>query len=265
MWDSQSSRGDRRVCAPTYPRPLTRVTFMQGRSGCCCVGWEGWARTNDNAVHSRALYRLSYSPMFCFSAGSRYCFGMGSERVAEDMKRTKKSRETPDPHQVFNHGLRFLTTDQAVRRIFGGDPNWSPVIAPPTMVLSAFASELLLKCLLIIETGEAPDNIHELHTLFGKLKHKTKRHIEEIWDAECRGKIEGLAKLQGVVLRKIGSHRPRSFVTCRTASEKVFCPNMPNTKGVVASHAPSRMVRKCTHSMSKCIRRMCLACSRIIS
>ena len=161
MWDSQSSRGDRRVCAPTYPRPLTRVTFMQGRSGCCCVGWEGWARTNDNAVHSRALYRLSYSPMFCFSAGSRYCFGMGSERVAEDMKRTKKSRETPDPHQVFNHGLRFLTTDQAVRRIFGGDPNWSPVIAPPTMVLSAFASELLLKCLLIIETGEAPDNIHE--------------------------------------------------------------------------------------------------------
>jgi HEPN domain-containing protein len=66
------------------------------------------------------------------------------------------------------------------------------------MVLSAFASELLLKCLLIIETGEAPDNIHELHTLFGKLKHKTKRRIEEIWDAERRGKIEGLAKLQGV-------------------------------------------------------------------
>jgi hypothetical protein len=66
------------------------------------------------------------------------------------------------------------------------------------MVLSAFASELLLKCPLIIETGEAPDNIHELHTLFGKLKHKTKRRIEEIWDAERRGKIEGLAKLQGV-------------------------------------------------------------------
>jgi hypothetical protein len=37
--------GDRRVPAPRYPRPLTRVTFMQGRSGCCCVGWEGRART----------------------------------------------------------------------------------------------------------------------------------------------------------------------------------------------------------------------------
>src|ERR1700722_16501577 len=62
MWDSQPSCGDRRVRAPTYPRPLTRVTFMQGRSGCCCVGWEGRARTSDNSVNSRALYQLSYDP-----------------------------------------------------------------------------------------------------------------------------------------------------------------------------------------------------------
>ena len=52
-------RGDPRVRAPTYPRRLTRVTFMQGRSGCCCVGWEGWARTCDNAVNSHALHELS--------------------------------------------------------------------------------------------------------------------------------------------------------------------------------------------------------------
>jgi hypothetical protein len=142
---------------------------------------------------------------------------MAIRKVAEDMKRTKKTaRETPDPHQVFNHGLRFLTTDQAVRRIFGGDPNWSPVIAPPTMVLSAFASELLLKCLLVIETGEAPDNIHELHTLFGKLKHKTKRRIEEVWDAECRGKIEGLAKLQGVP-----TDLPNALFRCTKAFERL--------------------------------------------
>ena len=66
MWDSQPSYGDRRVRAPTYPRRLTRVTFMQGRSGCCCVGWEGWARTCDNAVNSHALHQLSYSPMWHF-------------------------------------------------------------------------------------------------------------------------------------------------------------------------------------------------------
>jgi hypothetical protein len=28
------------------------------------LGWEGWARTSDNAVNSRALYQLSYIPMF---------------------------------------------------------------------------------------------------------------------------------------------------------------------------------------------------------
>jgi hypothetical protein len=78
------------------------------------------------------------------------------------------------------------------------------------------ASELLLKCLLIIETGEAPDNIHELHTLFGKLKHKTKRRIEEIWDAQCRGKIEGLAKLQGVP-----TDLPNALFRCTKAFERL--------------------------------------------
>jgi hypothetical protein len=29
------------------------------------IGWEGWARTSDNAVNSRRLYQLSYGPMGC--------------------------------------------------------------------------------------------------------------------------------------------------------------------------------------------------------
>jgi hypothetical protein len=32
---------------------LTPVTFMQGRSGCCCVGWEGRARTSDKRCAGR--------------------------------------------------------------------------------------------------------------------------------------------------------------------------------------------------------------------
>jgi hypothetical protein len=30
-------------------------------------GWEGWARTSDNAVSNRALYQLSYIPMQAFT------------------------------------------------------------------------------------------------------------------------------------------------------------------------------------------------------
>ena len=71
------------------------------------------------------------------------------------MKRKLASRPVADPLQVFNHACRFLATDQALRRVFGGS-DWALTIAPPTMVLSAFASELFLKCLLILETSEAP-------------------------------------------------------------------------------------------------------------
>ena len=37
---------------------LTPVTFMQGRSGCCCVGWEGRARTSDKRCAGRVDYWL---------------------------------------------------------------------------------------------------------------------------------------------------------------------------------------------------------------
>ena len=132
------------------------------------------------------------------------------------VKKNKKLRPVADPFGVFNHALRFLATDQAIRKIFGGDLNSGATIAPPTMVLSAFASELLLKCLLIIETGEAPDNIHLLHVLYQRLSDKRKRRIEELWDAECRAKIEGLAKAQNVP-----SDLPNALFRCSRAFERL--------------------------------------------
>jgi hypothetical protein len=112
------------------------------------------------------------------------------------MKR-KPPRPVADPLQVFNHGCRFLGTDQALRRVFGGS-DWALTIAPPTMVLSAFASELFLKCLLILETNEAPENIHLLHVLYRRVSHKRRRRIEELWDADARPKLAGLAKVQNL-------------------------------------------------------------------
>ena len=111
------------------------------------------------------------------------------------MKRKLASRPVADPLQVFNHACRFLATDQALRRVFGGS-DWALTIAPPTMVLSAFASELFLKCLLILETSEAPENIHLLHILYRRVSHKRRRRIEELWDADARPKLAELAKVQ---------------------------------------------------------------------
>src|SRR5271154_6582595 len=105
----------------------------------------------------------------------------------------KKPTRVSDPREVYNHANRFLGTDQAIRKIFGGNMEWSTTIAPPTMVLSAFAAELYLKCILIIETGEAPANIHLLHVLYRRLGHKSKRRIEELWDIDCRPKLVPLS------------------------------------------------------------------------
>jgi hypothetical protein len=54
--------------------------------------------------------------------------------------KSKKQRAVSGPAQVFNHASRFLATDQAIRRIFGGNTDWGNTVAPPTMVLSAFAA-----------------------------------------------------------------------------------------------------------------------------
>jgi hypothetical protein len=53
------------------------------------------------------------------------------------------------------------------------------------MVLSAFTSELYLKCLLCVETGFVP-NDHKLSKLFKGLLPATRRRLEDLWDADIR-------------------------------------------------------------------------------
>ncbi len=60
-----------------------------------------------------------------------------------------------DLQQIFNHAFRIFGTDHYLRNSVKNSPR-AMIVAIPSMVLSAFASELFLKCLLIIETGEPP-------------------------------------------------------------------------------------------------------------
>jgi hypothetical protein len=59
------------------------------------------------------------------------------------------------------------------------------VISHPAMVLSVFASELYLKCLLCIETGVVPTE-HNLKKLFDGLLLATKRELDDFWDTDIR-------------------------------------------------------------------------------
>lgn len=59
------------------------------------------------------------------------------------------------------------------------------MIAVPANVLSVFASELYLKGLLCVETGNVPD-IHNLKALFKRLQPATRRELGDLWDADIR-------------------------------------------------------------------------------
>jgi len=57
------------------------------------------------------------------------------------------------------------------------------------MVLSAFASELYLKCLLCLETGKVPQT-HNLKALFRDLSPALRKQLEELWEADINSRPE---------------------------------------------------------------------------
>jgi hypothetical protein len=73
-----------------------------------------------------------------------------------------------DPMKIFQHATNFHAADHRLRTTISPDKPEDFLIGRPTMVLSAFASELYLKCLLCAENGTVP-NEHNLQTLFVRL------------------------------------------------------------------------------------------------
>ena len=79
----------------------------------------------------------------------------------------------------------------------------------PQVVNSSLSSELYLKCLILIETGNIPHE-HDLAKLFDGLRDETKQVIENEWNA-------GTAK-QSTVLDEI-DRRAGGAITARTLTE----------------------------------------------
>ena len=83
------------------------------------------------------------------------------------------------------------------------------------MVLNAFANELFLKCLLILE-GQEPPITHHLGSLFRRVSHKRKRRMEKLWNAECRPKVEFIQQQFRVPL-----DLPNAINTCADAFDQL--------------------------------------------
>ena len=90
------------------------------------------------------------------------------------------SRQPPDAKQVFQHACRFMETDVELRILSKDDEALHAKFWFPSMVISAFASELFLKCLLLVK-GTAPPKDHQLDKLYARLGQSTQQLVEESW------------------------------------------------------------------------------------
>src|SRR5689334_4854717 len=97
------------------------------------------------------------------------------------IKRARPTRPLPDPREVFTHGRRFLAAEEHIRLLQNTPAAMLGWVAQPAMVLSAFAAELFLKSLLILD-GETPPDVHHLGTLYKRIHNKKKVCISALWN-----------------------------------------------------------------------------------
>src|SRR5262245_10550060 len=116
-------------------------------------------------------------------------------------------RKPIDPKSVFDFACKFAAAEQHLRH--ESNPN-AAFMASPSMVMSAFAIELFLKCLLLLE-GKETDRTHSLDALYQKLSRSQRRRIEKAWDKDARPKVVQLNQ-------KFGYNHPpdlpHALVTC---------------------------------------------------
>lgn len=89
--------------------------------------------------------------------------------------------DPPIELQYFMQARSFLISDEYLRRAY--DPQLAVDLSRASIVISAFSSELFMKCLLLMEGGGVP-KIHDLDKLYGNLRKATRKAISIEWDKD---------------------------------------------------------------------------------
>jgi hypothetical protein len=153
------------------------------------------------------------------------------------LRKKKKPFESIDPKSVFQLACKFAAAEQHLRHT--SNPN-AGYMASPSMVMSAFTSELFLKCLLLLE-GKDIARIHSLNVLYQKLSPNQKRRIEEAWNREARPKVEQLNQKFGF---DRPSDLPNALVTCgRTFEHMRYAYEDPDRQAFYLGQLPAILWR----------------------
>ncbi|MFP5468765.1 MAG: HEPN domain-containing protein [Alphaproteobacteria bacterium] len=134
----------------------------------------------------------------------------------------------PSIESIFFQANAFKLAAQKLTQ--PGPPNLLLMVAQ--IVNSSFSSELYLKCIIIIESGDSPHG-HDLEKLFNQLKNETKNIIETRWNAErfqqwaILDEVDRLAggPVNARTLRVALAREGKSFESWRYAHEPGKLPN----------------------------------------
>jgi HEPN domain-containing protein len=101
-----------------------------------------------------------------------------------------------DPLHIFAQAKSFAKAAGVLSKV--EDPAIMVDMAGPSLTLAAFASELYLKCLLVLQ-GSRPPNIHDLKKLFDRIEPEMQQTIERIWDTHVQIKQQYWEKVRAYI------------------------------------------------------------------
>lgn len=120
---------------------------------------------------------------------------------------------------IFLNGTNYFRTQQLIHSAVEYDLNRlvQEGYALPAAMLSAFASELLMKCIICIETGTAPQG-HSVKDLFDRLSPASQTELQRLWDDYAQKRAEEWDYLE----KKHGHEIPRKLPEALTAGSNAF-------------------------------------------
>jgi hypothetical protein len=125
------------------------------------------------------------------------------------------------PQSIFVHADGFLKSAISLNKQ-PHDPLFDPGMVSVVVTNSAFASELYLKCLIQIETGQLIKDEHNLHALFRKLRAETQQEIEDPFNAELAKQPKHDMNQADPEIQKAVADRPTTFRQALKVGGKAF-------------------------------------------
>jgi hypothetical protein len=118
--------------------------------------------------------------------------GTNSISCLGDFAMSKIQRVKLDPHQMYLHAWQFMTASELVNSKENGAAYWQAAeLGNPCIVLSAFASEIMLKTLITLE-GATFGDTHRLDKLFKIVSNSNRKKLSDRWDSRLKSGIGNL-------------------------------------------------------------------------